>query len=504
MTHTVTANHTIGATFAINTYTITSSAGANGSISSSATVNYGASSTFTITPAAGYQVAGVVVDGVPVGAVASYTFSNVTANHTISASFAIITYTITSSAGANGAISPSGVVSVNQGSSQAFTIAPAAGYRVAGVLVDGVSAGAVRSYTFNNVTGNHTLSVSFVPNPVNEVVVGAAPYFYWYYYSNWGTWVQNGGFNLLRNGAAANYSSIRTLYYQNWNYNYRRGETRPAIGDLDGDGSPEIVLGTGPGAYGNLEVFAANGAHKIWATIPWPGYNAYNGETRPAVGDLNGDGKAEVVVGLGRGGQGMVYVGNLTGANSFTFASSLQVPSIVPNYNNNNNLGETRPAVGDLDGDGRPEIVVGLGQGGNGYLAVYGSTASGYQLRQWLQVPNPGYNSSNGETRPAIGDIDGDGKAEIVVGLGPQGSGNYAIFGYTSSGYAFNRWLNAGIIGWPAVGDTDGDGMAEILCGNQYNYNIGVFKGGSLANLTFDRWLSTQYGPIPAIGNIIP
>ena len=63
-------------------------------------VNYGADQAFTITPDARYHVADVLVDGVSVGAVTSYTFTNVTANHTIAATFAIDTYTITASAGA--------------------------------------------------------------------------------------------------------------------------------------------------------------------------------------------------------------------------------------------------------------------------------------------------------------------------------------------------------------------------------------------------------------------
>ena len=69
-------------------------------------------------------MADVLVDGVSVGAVTSYTFTNVTANHTIAASFAIDTYTITASAGANGTISPSGHVTVNYGANQTFTITP--------------------------------------------------------------------------------------------------------------------------------------------------------------------------------------------------------------------------------------------------------------------------------------------------------------------------------------------------------------------------------------------
>src|SRR6185369_4898492 len=101
------------------------------------------------------------VDGSSVGAVASYTFTVVAANHTIAASFAIDTYTITASAGTNGSISPSGAVSVNYGADQAFTITPDAHYHVADVLVDGSSVGAVGSYTFTAVAANHTIAASF-------------------------------------------------------------------------------------------------------------------------------------------------------------------------------------------------------------------------------------------------------------------------------------------------------------------------------------------------------
>ena len=123
----VTTNHTIAANFAPITYTITATAGANGAISpsGSVSVNSGSNQTFSITPADNYKVSDVTVDGVSVGTVSSYTFSNVTSNHTIAASFAPITYTITATAGANGAISPSGSASVNSGSNQTFTITPA-------------------------------------------------------------------------------------------------------------------------------------------------------------------------------------------------------------------------------------------------------------------------------------------------------------------------------------------------------------------------------------------
>ncbi len=160
----VTANHSISASFAIKNFTITSSAGSNGAISPSpsATVNYGGSQSFTVTPNTGYQVSDVLVDGVSVGAVTSYTFSDVTANHSISASFTIKRFTITSSAGSNGTISPSPSVTVNYGGSQSFSITPNTGYKVGDVLVDGVSKGAVASYTFSNVESNHSIAASFM------------------------------------------------------------------------------------------------------------------------------------------------------------------------------------------------------------------------------------------------------------------------------------------------------------------------------------------------------
>jgi hypothetical protein len=134
-------------------------------------MNYGASLTFTITPSTGYHVADVLVDGASVGAVTSFTLTNVTAAHTIAASFAVDTFTITATVGANGSISPSGPVSVNYGSNQAFTITPSTGYHVADVLVDGSSVGTVTSYTFTNVTAAHSIVASFA---INTYTVTAA------------------------------------------------------------------------------------------------------------------------------------------------------------------------------------------------------------------------------------------------------------------------------------------------------------------------------------------
>ena len=71
-------------------------------------------------------------------------------------------YTIEATAGAGGSISPSGNVSVREGRDQTFTITPDKGYAVANVKIDGKSIGAVKSYTFENVSRTHTIEVIFV------------------------------------------------------------------------------------------------------------------------------------------------------------------------------------------------------------------------------------------------------------------------------------------------------------------------------------------------------
>ena len=165
----------------VNTYTITATAGENGSLSPSGefTVTAGADQTFTITPDRGYHIQDVLVDGASVGAVSSYTFADVAANHTIKATFAkdadpVIRYRIEASAGEGGSISPEGIVRVSQGGSQTFTITPDQGYKIEDVLVDGESVGPVSEYTFKNVRAWHTITVTFAKLPADPGDTGVS------------------------------------------------------------------------------------------------------------------------------------------------------------------------------------------------------------------------------------------------------------------------------------------------------------------------------------------
>jgi len=160
-------DHTIHAAFSVSQYTITASAGVGGSISpaGAVVVSHGQSQAFGITASTGYAISDVLVDGTSVGAVSSYTFTNVTDDHTIHAAFGVIQYTITASAGVGGSISPVGAVVVSHGQSQAFDITASTGYAIGDVLVDGTSVGAASSYTFGDVTDDHTIHADFEAIP---------------------------------------------------------------------------------------------------------------------------------------------------------------------------------------------------------------------------------------------------------------------------------------------------------------------------------------------------
>jgi len=160
----LTANHTISATFTADNYTITATAGNHGSIDPDGenVVMAGSTVVYTITPATGYEIEDVTVDGQSVGAVSTYTFENVNADHTIAATFSALQFTITATAGANGTITPAGVQTVNYGSTPTFTVAANPGYEIDYVLVDGQNVALTNgAYTFAAVTANHEIFAAF-------------------------------------------------------------------------------------------------------------------------------------------------------------------------------------------------------------------------------------------------------------------------------------------------------------------------------------------------------
>jgi hypothetical protein len=169
----VAADCTVQANFAIDTFTVTASADGNGSISPAGTqtVEWNQVATFVLAPSAGHHLAdiastcGGTLDGLV------FTTGPVTADCSVHASFAIDTFTVIASAGANGSISPSGAVTVEWNQPGTFVLAPDAGHHIEGV--DSTCGGSLdgASFTTAPVTGDCSVQARFAIDPATTVVV---------------------------------------------------------------------------------------------------------------------------------------------------------------------------------------------------------------------------------------------------------------------------------------------------------------------------------------------
>jgi LruC domain-containing protein len=195
----------------------------------------------------------------------------------------------------------------------------------------------------------------------------------------------------------------------------------PSVSDLDGDGSAEIVATTNDG--------------KVWVDV------AGTVLASPAVGDLDGDGVEEVVV---AGDDGSVIALAADGSTLWTAQRPLGGPS--------------SPALGDLDGDGLDDVVVGSIDG-----RVHGFRGDGRVLPGW-----PVTSESEIQSSPTVVDLDGDGVDEVV--FASFDTRVYAVDGAgrpwsTPAGDPLAVSLGAIVFSSPAVADLDGNGRPEVVVG---------------------------------------
>jgi len=243
-------------------------------------------------------------------------------------------------------------------------------------------------------------------------------------------------------------------------YGYYTGVFTPALADLDGDGKDEILVISHDWDFPYANAYL----HALTVTdngpIERPGFPIFlekGTDNSPAVGDLDGDGDFEIVVGTGG-------TNDLTiEAKIIAYSDSGQILPGFPWIVGKNSVGNS-PTLFDLDNDGTLEILIRVKPDYNDINGIY---ALDYQGSLLPGFPYP-IEYGNPTACVAVGDMDGDLIPELAYG-GVEAVDSakvwvYDLTGNTLPGYpvkVYRTWVDGSV----AIADVDGDGLGDVVCG---------------------------------------
>jgi uncharacterized delta-60 repeat protein len=292
------------------------------------------------------------------------------------------------------------------------------------------------------------------------------------------------------------------------------GQARTVLADVSGDGIADLIVGAGPGGGPNVQLFDGVTGAKFANLDVFE--QTFRGGVFVAAADLTGDGKAEVVVTADQGGGPVVAIFDGAGLAAGTNGAA-QLTRFF-GIEDTGFRGGARPAVGDVNGDGKSDLLVAAGFSGGPRLAVFDgrrvlAPVSGSQLPPKLTGDFFVFEDTlrNG-VFVTSGDLTGDGAAEVIVGGGPGGGPRVfaldgkALVGGTQTpvanffaGDSNNRGgvrvaVTAGADGSPQLVTGSGDGeaasvrvytAAQARSGGSPAQTLDPFGGAALADGVF-------------------
>src|SRR5438067_13813976 len=226
------------------------------------------------------------------------------------------------------------------------------------------------------------------------------------------------------------------------------------VADVDNDGVPELLIGDGQ--WGKVRVYDLNTQAKKWEAN-----NPEHGVTNIAVADVDNDGVPDLIWGAGWSSTGadFFYVASTTDAHAIKWQNVyLEGPFLGP-------------VIGDLDGDGKAELVICTGSAGGRILVFDLATGA-------FRGISPVSTSVLGPRDIKLRDLEGDGRAEIVLATDHFYDGAIEVYSFDTSNTFTLKWTNptrpAGSpFSFVDVADLDGNGTSEIIAGNS------VYTSGS-------------------------
>jgi hypothetical protein len=267
-----------------------------------------------------------------------------------------------------------------------------------------------------------------------------------------------------------------------------RGGVRTAIGDVNGDGTADLVVAAGPGGGPHLRVFNGTNGQEIRSFFAYD--LNFRGGVEVAVGDVNRDGFADIIVGAGPGGGPHVRIfdGQTGGLINEFMAFAL------------NFRGGVRVAAADLDVDGFADIIVGAGPGGGPHVRAW-SLQSGRSLADFF----PYAGSFSGGVFVAGSARTADEQPSIITGAGAGGGPHVRSFSadgkrVVAEGFvaAFNFTGGVRV----AAADVNRDGADDIIAETQQNsIREQTAIGANLPNgaVRLSRWVGPGSAPSAAI-----